>query len=467
MNMNHYIEHSDEVLDPTPSPKQKNQKKLIGFASFVLVVGALVAINLSNTQTQGVGTYRNYSADAILQGGAITEKELIEKYDQNASGLQGIFKHYGISRSDLTGQTSKIKHGVIYQDGRVVVDGKTVATNAYSVSRKPFYDSRGNAPKQVNINGTTFYEGPNMSIFLQAVDAYVLFRDDVFYRAVISSCANPIMATAEQKKVEPVYSCDTLEGQKVDRTRFKFTSKATAKNGAEVVRYSYDFGDGNKTSRTSTNVVEHKYAKAGTYTVTMTIDVRANGKVTTNIPGPKCTVKITVEEEPKVPVARCDSLTPRAIQGKDRAYAFTLAHTAEGGAVLNNVVYNFGDGKSETFTGENGLAVEYQYAEPGTYTVTTTLNFKITEGNTTSDKSLSCTAQVTVPKSDNCPLPGKEHLPKNSPECIEPPVETPPELPQTGLGEWFAGAAGLAVLAAAFYYWNMSRKNLAKTMLKK
>lgn len=465
--MNHYIEHSDAVLDPTPS-KQAHKKKLIGLTSLILVVGALVMINLTNTQTQGVSTYRNYSADAIIQGGAITEAELIQKYDQNASGVQSIFNHYGITRSDLTGKTSEIKHGTVYQDGRVVVDGKTVATGAYSVSRKPFYDSRGNAPRTVTINGTTFYEGPNMSIFLQAVDAYVFFRDGQFYRAVLSSCSNPIMATpTEVKKPEPIYSCDLLEHEKIDRTRFKFTSTATAKNGAEIVRYSYDFGDGSKTSRTSTNVVEHKYEKPGTYTVTMTVDVRAKGKVTTGVAGKNCKVTVTVEEAPKVPVARCDSLLPRAIQGKDRTYAFTLRYTAENGATLENVTYNFGDGTSERFDKDNGVNVEHTYVSPGTYTITTTLNFKVTEAGTTTDKSANCTAEVTVPKPDNCPLPGKENLPKNSPDCVEPPVETPPELPQTGLGEWFAGATGLAALAAAAYYWNMSRKHLIKTMLKK
>jgi PKD repeat protein len=462
--MNHYIEHSDAVLDPTPS-KQSSRKKLAGLVSFILVVGALVAINLSNTQTQGVSTYRNYSADAIIQGGAITEAELIQKYDQNASGVQSIFNHYGITRSDLTGKTSQIKHGTVYQDGRVVVDGKTVGTAAYSVSRKPFYDSKGNAPKTVTINGTTFYEGPNMSIFLQAVDAYVFFRDGQFYRAVLSSCSNPIVAKpVEVKKPQPVYSCDLLEREKINRTRFKFTATATAKN-ASVAHYVFDFGDGKSTTQVS-SVAEHTYTQPGTYTVKVKVNISVDGK-REYVTSRNCEVTVKVEEAPKVPVARCDGLTSRPIQGKDRTYAYTLRYTAENGANLESITYNFGDGTSETFSKENGVDVEHQYATPGAYTVTTTLAFKVTEAGTTTDKSESCTTSIVIPKPDNCPLPGKEDLPKNSPECVEPPVETPPELPQTGLGEWFAGAAGLATVAAAAYYWNMSRKHLIKTMLKK
>ena len=51
-------------------------------------------------------------------------------------------------------------------------------------------------------------------------------------------------------------------------------------------------------------------------------------------------------------------------------------------------------------------------------------------------------------------------------QCAEVP-ETPAELPQTGLGEWLAGGTGVAALAAAFYYYNVSQKNLKEKMLKK
>ncbi len=460
--MNH---HTDPLLtEETPKAVASQVKKrnvIAGAAMVVAIVGTIAVLNLPSTRTQGVGTYRNWSADAMIQGGAITEKELLQKYDQNASGIQSVFRHYGISRSDLTGETSDIMHGVVYQDGRVVVDGKTVATGAFSVSRKPFYDSRGNAPKKVTIGGTTFYEGPNMSIFVRPVDAYVFYRDGQFYKAVISSCANPVMGTPTEKpKANPVYSCDNLKATKIDRVRFSFAADATALNGASVKNYTYDFGDGSK--MTGGNTVEHTYKKPGTYTIRVTANITVNGK-TLAITGDNCVVTVTVEEPPKVALYTCDSLTPRAIQGKDRTYAFDLRYTAEN-ANLKKAVFNFGDGESEEFSKDKATAVEHQYAEPGTYTTTVTLYFDVTGKGT---QSASCKATITVPEADNCPLPGKEDLPKNSPECIEPPIETPPELPQTGLGEWLAAGAGLAALAAALYYYNISQKNLKETMLKK
>lgn len=463
---------------PTVAANQAKRNRLVvGIVSLAVVIGSLVILNLPNTQTQGVGTYRNYSADAIIQGGAITEKEMLQKYDQNASGVQSVFKHYGISRSDLTGETSQIKHGIVYQDGRVVVDGKTVATNAYSVSRKAFYDTRGNAPRKVNINGTTFYEGPNMSIFLRSVDAFVYFRNGQFYRAVLSSCANPVVATPPAvekppvekppvpvKQPDPVYSCDSLKAIRSTRTKFNFETVATAKNGAQIVSYTYDFGDG-KTETVTNSTVSHEYVP-GTYTVKVTVNVKVGDK-TVAVPGPNCQTQIVVEKAPEVPVYKCETLTARLIQGQDRTYAYDLLYTAEGGATLTKVTYDFGDGTSETVTARNATAVEHHYAAPGTYTTTTTLYFSVKENGKAVEKSSSCQTAVTIAKPENCPLPGKEHLPKNSPECTEPLVETPPELPRTGLSEWLAGGIGLAALAAAGYYWNTSRQNLINTMLKK
>lgn len=480
--MDHHPEY-EEVLHHTSPRKAKQNRLLAGIASLVLVIGALVMINLPNTRTQGVSDYRNWSADAIIQGGATTEKELLQKYDANASGVQSIFHHYGIKRSDLAGQTSQIKHGVVYQDGTVKVDGKTVATGAYSVSRKPFWDSRGNAPRTVKVGNTTLYEGPNMSIFVRSVDAYVYFRNGAFYRAVISSCANPVVATATDKPqpvaptpkpqpkptpkpaATPVYSCDSLKATKINRTRFTFTTAATAKNGASIVSYSYNFGDGTIETVTGSSTT-HEYANPGSYTVTVTVKVLVNGK-TVEVPGNNCSTKVVVEEPPKVAVYKCDSLTAKAIQSKDRTYLYTLIYTAENGAILTGATYDFGDGHSKQLISDKATSVEYQYATPGTYTTTATLTFSVPENGTVVEKTSTCATKIVLPQPDMCPLPGKEDLPKNSPECVEPPIETPPELPQTGLGEWLAGAAGVAAVAAAIYYWNMSRKNLIKTMLKK
>lgn len=73
---------------------------------------------------------------------------------------------------------------------------------------------------------------------------------------------------------------------------------------------------------------------------------------------------------------------------------------------------------------------------------------------------------------DNCPVPGKEHLPKDSPECKTTPPTTPPEtpktpktpvtpaeLPATGAADVIAKLAGVVALTGASVYYVASRRN--------
>lgn len=61
---------------------------------------------------------------------------------------------------------------------------------------------------------------------------------------------------------------------------------------------------------------------------------------------------------------------------------------------------------------------------------------------------------------ENCPIPGKEHLPKDSTECVETPVtpETPTELPTTGPAETLLSVIGLGALIASIGYYISSRR---------
>jgi LPXTG-motif cell wall-anchored protein len=71
-----------------------------------------------------------------------------------------------------------------------------------------------------------------------------------------------------------------------------------------------------------------------------------------------------------------------------------------------------------------------------------------------------------------CTIPGKEHLPANSPDCTETPpvvtVSTPPTpttLPETGIVESVASILGLGSIMAAGSYYFVSRKQLLSALL--
>ena len=97
----------------------------------------------------------------------------------------------------------------------------------------------------------------------------------------------------------PVYTCDSLTATQINRTDFTFTGAASAKDGATIVSYSFDFGDGTSTRGINPINVPHTYAKAGTYTVKMSVNVTAAGKSETAT-SPACTTTVTVVETPPV-----------------------------------------------------------------------------------------------------------------------------------------------------------------------
>lgn len=139
---------------------------------------------------------------------------------------------------------------------------------------------------------------------------------------------------------------------------------------------------------------------------------------------------VKVVEVPQEPVYTCDLLTVTKIA--DRKYKFDVKYTARNGATFKEVRFDYGDGQT-------GTDAEHTFAKDGTYNVVATAVFMVNgqERTATSD---ACAKQVTVtPK--NCPVPGKEHLPEDSSEC----VETPTVLPETGA----AGLAGIFATVSA------------------
>lgn len=131
------------------------------------------------------------------------------------------------------------------------------------------------------------------------------------------------------------------------------------------------------------------------------------------------------------PAYRCDLLTVTRIG--ERKYSYKVNYTATNGATLKSYTYNFGDGSTPLTTDKN--PVEYTYQKDGTYVSKVTVNFSV-KGVDKSHTAAACEKQITINK-ENCPIPGKGHLPKDSPDCkvVTPVATTPTALPNTGAGD--------------------------------
>lgn len=269
------------------------KKRYIGIVC--LVVAAIMAAFLSVRSMAVTPGARDCDANSIINCGALTQAELLSKFDANTTGdLPAVFAHYGISRSDMTGATSEVKLGTVYRDGRVEVDGKIVANNARSVGRQ----SNGQS-QAVTINNRTYYERATSTIFRSDIAAFVLMRNGQFYAAVLTSCGNPVVATPvtpppvpkptppTKPEAVPVYKCNSLSAQVIsmtDRT-YEYRLSYTATGGATLTSVDYNFGD-NQTKTvpgTEAQVLTHTYQTPGSYrtVATLNFSVAENGQTTT------------------------------------------------------------------------------------------------------------------------------------------------------------------------------------------
>jgi len=124
---------------------------------------------------------------------------------------------------------------------------------------------------------------------------------------------------------QPVYSCDLLHVENQGNRTYKYSVDATAKNGASITGYNFNFGDSNSVNTTS-NTTTHTYAKDGTYTTTATVKFNVGGSEKTA----SCSQTIKVSTSKTVtPVVSAAKTLPNTGPG-DVLGIFTGASAAGG-----------------------------------------------------------------------------------------------------------------------------------------
>lgn len=156
---------------------------------------------------------RDCDANAIMHCGAATRSELSRK---TTGDITAIYAHYGIQKAHF----STLADGTVYSDGRVVVGGKTVATNAVSTGRHNMAGSTA-----VTAGGVRIYERPTSVSFRSAsLPAFVKMTNGKFQYAIIKSCGNPT-------KGKPTPEPEKPKNPKIDIK--KDVSKAVVEVGEE------------------------------------------------------------------------------------------------------------------------------------------------------------------------------------------------------------------------------------------
>ena len=226
----------------------------------------------------------------------------------NRADVRSIYNHAGVTDSMVNNAAPKT--GTVYRDGRIVVDGRVVGTAARTFQAKA--GTLQHSPEgMVNYGGTMYYQYPishsfvnrNGTVLVESEEIFAWFDNNgKFVAGVIKSCGNPIWTyNPTPPPAKPSLTCDAMQKTEVSRDTFKFSTKATAKDGASVTSYTYDFGDGT-TQTTTSSEVQHTYAKPGNYKVTVTVNGKEGSDVQKTSQG--CQTQITVKPEPEIQVCR-------------------------------------------------------------------------------------------------------------------------------------------------------------------
>jgi uncharacterized repeat protein (TIGR01451 family) len=207
----------------------------------------------------------------IMPGGASSPSAFIKKLKANKpSDMNNVYAAYGLPSSQYDEFQKYAKKGQINpNNGNITVSGDTVGKDGLSLGR----NSKGSISKAVKIDGKTYYQSHIKDLTKYFNDAMVLFDSKGNVQTVVMNlCGNPIKVTPNN----PKYECKMLNvKQGSDNFTFNFSSSVSASNGATVTKVVYDFGDGNtQTEKSPSTVVTHKYAKAGSYTATVTAYVK-------------------------------------------------------------------------------------------------------------------------------------------------------------------------------------------------
>lgn len=266
--------------------------------------------------------------------------------------IQQMFQWGGFSQAVINGMnTSNTKVGTLYRSGDIQVDGRTVATGTAISAR---FGGSG----FTQIKDGVWSRPTTVSMANASEPVLVVF--DANGKAIASMmirCANTLQFVAAPS---PAYSCDSLTltpATQVVGGNVRATMAYKTINGAAATGFIFDWGDGSVITHNG-YILDHTYAKAGTYTIRTAVQVVFPGGTATSnycekqitITPPMCTIPGKEQYPADAPECHADvpgvSITKTVIDDTQKLatvkvgqqYAYTLVVKNTGNTTLTNAV---------------------------------------------------------------------------------------------------------------------------------
>ena len=425
-----YIMYKKRRIAKKANLQQMVKKRILAVSmlavAFLTVLGVGSYINRINAEAAG----GDCSDNSIIRCGIGNYNDLTAKYDQNATGdIRAIMDHYWIKRTPEAG--NRVLEGIANNRGEVIADNRVVARNAASIGRTAIMHSRS-----IQIAGRTYYETTHVdgkafrAGTFQLPALVILDSKGNFKYAILKGCGNPIYAVPVPPPTPPTppkppvtpptppvtppapkefARCESLKVNILDRTKFEF-------------------------------IVSYKVENTKLQSVTLVIE-DSNGKTTEKVINAK-------------------DIDAESLKKNQVKYIYTQEQVGKYkvSASIKPTTEKFDNCKKDFVVAEEDKEVVCEISTKNLNKVITKKEYeedqKLEVGKRKYSKNQSDCEEKPVEKKENCEVPGKEHLPKDSPDCKE---ETP-ELPKTG-GMTIAGALiGVTAITVAAYYYLNSRK---------
>lgn len=152
-------------------------------------------------------------------------------------------------------------------------------------------------------------------------------------------------------------------------------------------------------------------------------------------------VRVHKKVTPPSPQYSCNLLTLTQDSSDIHKYNASVTYTAQNGATLSDVMFNWGDGT----VNDKGLVTtdSHTFAKDGSYTVKATLAFDVNGQKVSGVTSENCSKNITITTPPTTP-----------------PQTPPTQLPNTGAGSVVGIFAGVSALAGAAHYILSGRRNV-------